>query len=250
MNCEDWINAKKVRLLLRKSGTTEYSKFVDYLLPKKTSELEFSEAVKLLSVLFRPNMTLFHKRWKCFNLSKRDDEDYFTLASIVNKHCDDFHLAELSADDFKCLIFAPALVSAKNSEIRRRVLSKLESKPGLSQQKLAEDCQRIVSVKSDSKNIKESGVAYIRRTNCKPKNYAPVKSSENKKYDQTQAKNRRPIQKPKLPTSPCSRCGGQHWSTNCFYKNKTCNECGKIGHKATRFGNKGNKNSQTSKIEY
>ena len=118
VDCEDWTNAKKVRLLLRKLGTTEYSKFVDYILPKKTSELEFSEAVKLLSDLFSPNLTLFHKRWKCFNLSKLYDEDYLTFASIVNKHYDGFHLAELSADDFKCLIFAPVLVSAKNSEIR------------------------------------------------------------------------------------------------------------------------------------
>ena len=85
-------------MLLRKLGTTEYSN-IDYILPKKTSELEFSEAVKLLSELFSPNMTLFHKRCKCFNLSKWDNEDYLTFASIVNKHCDDFRLAELSAYD-------------------------------------------------------------------------------------------------------------------------------------------------------
>ena len=157
VDCEDWTNAKKVHFLLRKLGTTEYSKFVDYILPKKTSELEFSEAVKLLSELFSPNMTLFYKRWKCFNLSKRDDEDYITFASIVNKHCDDFRLAELSADDFNCLIFAQGIFSAKNSEIRQRVLSKSKSEPGLTQQKLAEDCQRLASDKNDSKNIEESG---------------------------------------------------------------------------------------------
>ena len=140
VDCEDWTIAKKVRLLLRKLGTTEYSKFVDYILLKKTSELEFSEAVKLQPELFIPNMTLFHKRWKCFNLSKWDDEDYLTFASIVNKHCDDFPQAELSTDDFKCLIIAQGLVSAKNSEIRWRVLSKLESEPELTLQKLAEDC--------------------------------------------------------------------------------------------------------------
>ena len=242
VDCEDWTNAKKVHLLLRKLGTTEYSKFVNYILPK-TSELEFSEAVKLLSELFSPNWTLFHKRWKCFNLAKRDDKDYLTFTSIVNKHCDDFRLAELSADDFKCLIFAQGVVSAKNLEIRWRVLSKLESEPGLTLQKLAEDCQRLVSIKNNSKNIEESGVAYVRRTSYKPKNYAPWKSSGNKKYDQTQRKNRWPIQKSKLPTNPCSHCSGQHWSTNCFYQNKTCNECGKIDHKATHCWNKGNKKS-------
>ena len=113
VDCKDWINVKKVCLLLRKLGTTAYSKFVDYILPKKTSELEFFEAVKLLSELFSPNMTLFHKRRKCFNLSKRDNEDYLTFTSIVNKYSDDFRLAELSADDFKCLIFAQGPVSAK-----------------------------------------------------------------------------------------------------------------------------------------
>ena len=148
----------------------------------------------------------------------------------------------MSADNFKCLIFAQGLVSAKNSEIRQRVLSKLESEPGLALQKLAEDCQCVVSVKNDSKNIEVSGVVYVRRTNYKPKNYTPGKSSENKKYVQTLTKNRHPIQKLKLPTSPCSRCGRQYWSTNCFYKNKTCKECGKIGHKATCCRNKGNKN--------
>ena len=151
VDCEDWTKAKKVRLLLRKLGTTEYSKFVDYILPKKTSESEFSKAIKLLSELFSPNMTLFHKRWKCFNLSKPDDEDYLTFDFIVNKHCDDFRLGELSTDDFKCFIFAQGLVSSKNSEIRRRVLSKLESESGLTLQKLSEDCQREVSIKNDPK---------------------------------------------------------------------------------------------------
>ena len=58
---------------------------------------------------------------------KKDDEDYLTFSSGVNKHCDEFKLADLSADDFKCLIFVQGLVSIKDSEIRRRVLSKLES---------------------------------------------------------------------------------------------------------------------------
>ena len=61
VDCEDWPNAKKFRLLLRKLRITEYSKFVDYILPKKTSELEFSEAVKLLSELFRPNSIIKNK---------------------------------------------------------------------------------------------------------------------------------------------------------------------------------------------
>ena len=44
------------------------------------------------------------------NLSRKNDEDYTTFASEVNKHCDDFKLSKLSANNFKCLIFVQDLV--------------------------------------------------------------------------------------------------------------------------------------------
>ena len=70
VDCEKWPSKKKVRLLLRKLGTTEYNRFVDFILSKKTTDLDFSETIKLLSKLFGPNTTLFHKRWKSLNTVK------------------------------------------------------------------------------------------------------------------------------------------------------------------------------------
>ena len=63
----------------------------------------------------------------------------------------------------------------KDAEIRRRVLSKLENEPDLTLQKLVEDFQRIVSVRKDSKNIEESGVAYVRKVKHRSQSYSPVK---------------------------------------------------------------------------
>ena len=176
-DCADWTDAKKVRLLLRKLGIVEHNEFVDYILAKikQTCELGFLETVKLLSELFSSKTSLFHKRWKCFNLTKRDSDDYLGFASVVNKNCDDFKLGELSADIFKCLIFAQGQVSAKDAEIRRRVLSKLVNEPGLTLQKLAGGCQRIVNIRNDSKNIEESGVAYVRKVKHRSQSYTPVK---------------------------------------------------------------------------
>ena len=162
VDCKEWSTEKKVRLLSRKLGTTEHSRFVDFILPKKqTVDLEFSETIKLLSELFKPNTSLFHKRWKCLNIFEDDQQDYLTFAATVNKHCIDFKLADLTADDFKCFIFAQGLISAEDAEIRRRVLTKLENEQGLTLKILAEDCQSVVSIKSDSKTIEESGVAHI-----------------------------------------------------------------------------------------
>ena len=139
-------------------------------------DLEFSETVKLLSELFGPNTSLFHKRWKCLNIFKDDQQDYLAFAATVNKHCNDFKLADLTADDNKCLIFAQGLVLAEEAEIRRSVLTKLENEQGLTLKKLAKDCQRVVSVKSDSKTIEESRVAHIKKKNKrKPTRYFPQK---------------------------------------------------------------------------
>ena len=66
-----------------------------------------------------------------------NQQDFLTFAASENKLCNDFKLAELTADDFKCLIFAQSLVSAEDAEGRRQVLTKLENEQGLTLQKLA-----------------------------------------------------------------------------------------------------------------
>ena len=147
-DCSDWTDAKKspaTSTKARNCGTKQVRRL--YLTKKqkkkrkkqktkknkKTCEVGFLETVKLLSELFSSKTSLFHKRWKCLNLTKKDSDDYLGFASVVNKNCDDFKLGELSADKFKCLVFAQGQVSAKNAEIRRRVLSKLEDERTLGQ---------------------------------------------------------------------------------------------------------------------
>ena len=90
----------------------------------------------------------------------------------MNKLYNDFKLAELTADDLKWLIFEQGLVSAEDAEVKRRVLTKLENEQGLTLQKLAEDCQRVISVKCDSKTIEESGGAQIRKIRRKSTAYS------------------------------------------------------------------------------
>ena len=165
----NWADSKKVRALLRKLGTTEHTKFVNYILPCKTSELTFTETVKLLTKLFRLKTSLFHKRWKWMNLFWKDSDDYTTFASVEKKHCNGFKLSELSANNFKCLVFFQGLVSAKDAKIRRWVLNKSKNEPNVTHQQIAEDCQRFVSECQDSKNIEKSGVAHTRKVHQKKK---------------------------------------------------------------------------------
>ena len=174
IDCSQWADAKKSRLLLRKLGQAEHEKFVDYILPQKTNELTFDETIKLLMELYGTKASLFHKRWVCLNLKRTEDQDYTTFASIVNKHCDEFKLSSLSIDNFKCLVFTQGLIDQQDAEIRRRALVKLEAEPELTVQKLAEDCQRHIAVKRESKNI-ESGIAQIRKIHGRNKGKPPTK---------------------------------------------------------------------------
>ena len=97
------------------------------------------------------------------------------FAATINKHCNGFKLADLTANDFKCFMFAQGLVSAEDADIRRRVSTKLENEQGLAFKTLAEDCQRVVSVKSDSKTIEDSRVAHVKKIKSKLTRYSPQK---------------------------------------------------------------------------
>ena len=130
----DWTDANNSLATSTKASNCRTQQVRRLYLTKQTCELGFLETVKLLSELFSSKTSLFHKRWKCLNLTKRDSDDYLGFALVVNKNHDDFKLGELSADNFKCLIFAQGLVSAKDVEIRRNVLSKLENEPDLTLQ--------------------------------------------------------------------------------------------------------------------
>ena len=165
---------------------------------------------------------------------------------VINKNCEDFKLGELSANNFKCLIFAQGPVSAKNAEIRRRVLSKLENKPDLTLQKLAEDCQRIASVRKDFKNIKESGVAYVRKVKHRSQSYSPVKERKkhdySKKYDYlkfqyrqtTKKKKKKKKKHPALATAVENYIGPR----TVPIVQKKCQNCDKFGHKGSPCRNR------------
>ena len=146
---------------------------------------------------------MFHKRWKCLNTVKDNQQDFLTFAASVNKLCNDFKLAELTADDFKCLIFSQGLVSAEDAEVRGRVLTKLENEQGLTLQ--GNFCQRVISVKCDSKTIEESGVAQIRKIRSKSTAYSRQK--DKRQISCSKPRDKQNANRLKKPPGPCYHCG-------------------------------------------
>lgn len=120
--------------------------------------------------------------------------------------------------------------------MRHRILIKLESEQDLTLQKLAEDCQRCISVKKDSKNIEQAGIAHVRKV----RRQTNFPSSQTNRSDFPASRTGKIKfsnynQHKKIPPSPCYRCGSWHWVKDCTYRFKTCLSYKQIGHKSSHF---------------
>lgn len=118
-------DATKVRLLLRSLSVTVHDKYVNFVLPKHPRDFTFAITVKKLTELFSVRVSLFSKRYQCFQLSKSSTDDYVTYAGIINKHCKNFELNNITAQ-ISSRAFVCGLRSSKDADIRTRLLSMLE----------------------------------------------------------------------------------------------------------------------------
>ena len=211
--CATWSDEQKVGLLLQKLGPSESTKYTNLLLPKKPDEISFEETLKTLTNMFGERSSLFHTRFKCFNMIKEESDDFVTYAGKVNQECERFLLPKVTIDAFKCLIFVKGLTDTQDKDVRSRILSKMEQDPDITLQKITEEAQRIMNLKHDNTKIEEKDISQIKGVR-----------------QRTRDKN---TFKPKTEFL-CYRCGGPHSQENCFFRNKFCFRCGFRGHKSTR----------------
>ena len=110
---------------------------------------------------------------------------------------------------FKCLIFVQGLTTPKDKEIRSRILTIMEQDPNITLQKVTEECQRLINIKKDNTRIEEKCISRVQTV----KQQKWIKNKEQKFI--------------------CSACGGQHLKKYCFFKDKICFNCGRIGHRSS-----------------
>ncbi|TIH01431.1 hypothetical protein D0S45_21030, partial [Marinifilum sp. JC120] len=58
VECSHLDDAAKVRLLLRRLGTQEYNKYVNFILPQNPREVSFKDTVQILSDIFDEQSSL------------------------------------------------------------------------------------------------------------------------------------------------------------------------------------------------
>ncbi|XP_055622890.1 uncharacterized protein K02A2.6-like [Toxorhynchites rutilus septentrionalis] len=210
----------KVRLLLRKIGTQFHERYVNSVLPSHPRDFSFEDTVKKLKKLFGCQKSLFNARYQCLQYVKNEVDDFSSYSASVNKHCEAFQIGKLSSDQFKTLRFVCGLQSPRDSDIRTRLIGKLEAEENappadganLKLENLVEECNRIINLKQDTQMI-EKGCTDKSKVNAISRH----RTSNGKEK--------------KSPKTPCWFCGDLHYVKECPYQTHTCSKCKRKGHK-------------------
>ncbi|XP_054746789.1 uncharacterized protein K02A2.6-like [Anastrepha obliqua] len=151
--------------------------------------------------------------------NKNQQEDLVSYAARVNAQCEKFRLSELSADQFKCLIYVFGLQAHTEADIRIKILAKLEEDSQQTLNSLVSHAKKFINLKKDTAMVEETKAVItnvIHANTRQSKNDATKNSKTNKA---------------KIPKTPCWNCGDMHYAKYCTYRNKKCNKCNKYGHK-------------------
>ncbi|XP_055529485.1 uncharacterized protein K02A2.6-like [Wyeomyia smithii] len=217
-------DAAKVRLLVRKLGVAEHERFLSFIMPETLKDFNFQQVVNKLKTLFGAAESVISKRYRCLQTIKSPTEDYLSYACRVNKNCVEFKLSKLSEDEFKSLVFVCGLRGESDTDIRTRLLTKIEDSIAVTLEQLSTECQRLMNLRHDRE--------------CNSVNVISGKHQKFRKQTKQESFPKRspPANEKKRPSGPCWKCGLMHFSRDCTFKNHQCAECKRYGHKAGYCG--------------
>ena len=190
----------KKQLLTRMLGTKENQRFVKFILPKRPSDLTFTEMIAILTDIFGEQQSLFNIRYNCFKIAKIQSDDYVSYAGRVKHECERFHLQTLKEDQFKFLIFIAGLYPPDDSEIRSRLLVKLETDEKVTIQDLTAECNRLLKLRKDTIVVQQQSSLF-----SQPSQVSHIHSNKSKGSN-------------KIPLSTCWSCGEWHYTRCCPFR--------------------------------
>lgn len=152
----------------------------------------------------------------------------------LNKMCVEFELSKMSEEQFKCLMFVCGLKSEADTDVRTRLLSKIEDNEAVTLQSLMDECQRMLNLKSDAAMIENPVQHQVQAIKGRRKQYKQPPEeprSDSSPGEEHHIKQKARKERSKVPPSPCWFCGAMHFVKFCTYRDHQCDDCDEYGHK-------------------
>ena len=211
--------ARKRAVLLSVCGPTAYRLIRNLAQPDKPSELSYDNIIKLLSDHYFPSQSVSVQRFRFNSRCRRSGEtvaDYVAELRRISEHCQ-------FADSLDAMLRDRLVCGINDQRMQRRLLAE----PDLTCKKAVELAQAIESADQNVRDLQKSTPSDLHAI-------TPVEQRQTPRRASRPSSSRSPhsgvsVRRSQPPTA-CPRCAGQHWASDCRFRNATCHECGKTGH--------------------
>ena len=241
LKCGNASDGVKVAFLLNHLNAIEYDNYVSYITPTKPADLTYDQHIEKLTKLFRPTKSVFAYRLDLFNITRQDGEDFRQLLGRVNTAVKLSKWTEMTIDQITVLLLIAACKDSDSAQYRHVLLAKLENEPGLTAADALQECNKLSSVMADSHRIQNTtshSVNIMTKKNFNSSRFNNNRPTETNKYKSNNNEEQRTTDMNN--SFRCTKCNGNHQSNDCYFKNKRCNSCGKMGHEPSACRSKNN----------
>ena len=205
---------KKRAILLSVCGPVTYGLIRSLVAPKKVTEFTYAELVEKVKTHYNPRPSAVVQRYK-FNSRKRQPGEsvahFVAELRKISEYCE-------FGDTLDVMLRDKLVWGIADSRIRQRLLAE----DNLDFKKALDMAQAMELAAEDSKELSASAPVAVHKL----QGGAPTPQVQ----QGVRGPGRRRSATTSQPSSPCHRCGGKHWSSQCRFRSEKCRACGKTGH--------------------
>nr|CDJ96200.1 7TM GPCR domain containing protein [Haemonchus contortus] len=164
---------RKRNLIIDKLDKATYKTYSEHVLPLKPRDIDLPTTVETLAKLFGPKKTLIRRRFEFLQSScppmSGTHIPYRDFGNTIKKKFEEACMKDVDSESLKCLVFVSGLTDASHSEMRLRLLNKMnrlkESDPLPVLDDFISECETFVTLRSDNQTMetKEINAAHQRR---------------------------------------------------------------------------------------
>ncbi|CAD6200376.1 unnamed protein product, partial [Caenorhabditis auriculariae] len=184
----------KRNLIVNKLDKKAYDVFCKNILPKDFSTLTLNETIDTLKKLFGPRKSLCKRRFEFYQKTapplSSSAFPFRDLSNDVKQHYAEAEMKNIDEDTAQCIAFVSALSDASYTEIRLRLLNKMNDvNAKLKLDDISEECDNWARIRAENRSMDTldiKAISYKKKTGQQPKYQQQQYQSRNQQQYQKQ----------------------------------------------------------------